>query len=104
VPETKQDEVKDSGVNEPKPVEVKRDPKEEKAAKERVKREQEQAKRAEEQAKQDEADVEVFLAAHRGEKVLRRNGSFDHVAFDKARQAEKGAEKAKENDEDSDED
>lgn len=38
--------------------------------------------KAAEQAKQDDADIETFLAFHRGERLLRGGtGSFDPVAY-----------------------
>lgn len=45
---------------------------------------------AAEQAEQNESDVEAFLAAHRGEKLIRdaNNGSLDHAAFMAARAAD----------------
>jgi hypothetical protein len=66
----------------------KADPKAEADAK---KAEAEAAKKAEEQAKQDEADVETFLAAHRGEQIVRENGHVDLPAFLAAREADKEA-------------
>lgn len=40
-------------------------------------------KEAEKKAKQDASDVETFLAAHRGERLLRgENGAFDLVSYE----------------------
>ena len=57
----------------------------------KAKREAEAEKKAaEEQAKQDEADVETFLSAHRGEALLRgqNHGSFDLESYVAACEAE----------------
>lgn len=52
-------------------------------------------KAASKQAEQDAADVEAFLAAHRGERLLRgTDGSFDHVAYEEARREERLAEES----------
>jgi hypothetical protein len=69
----------------------KADPKAEADAK---KAEAEAAKKAEEQAKQDEADVETFLAAHRGEELVRQNGHVDIAAYMANREAAKEAAEA----------
>jgi hypothetical protein len=45
----------------------------------------EDEKAAKEQAKKDEADVETYLSALRGESLVRgKDGRFDHPAFDQA--------------------
>jgi hypothetical protein len=57
------------------------------------KREAEEKKAAEEQAKQDEADIETFLAYHRGQDLVRgENGSVDLPAYVALREAAKAEE------------
>lgn len=70
----------------------KADPKAEAEAK---KAEAEAAKAAEEQAKQDDADIEAYLAAYRGEQLVRQNGHVDLPAFLAAREAERDAAEGK---------
>lgn len=54
------------------------------------KRAERRQKLIDEQGEQDEADIEAFLAAKRGEEILRgQDGSFDHIAFRMAQREER---------------
>lgn len=98
MPETPQ--KPDEKVEKPSPAQEKRDAekakKDEKEVKERVEREAEQAK-------QDDADVEVFLAFHRGERLARdERGALDLFAFEAAYRERKEEEQAEKDAEDED--
>lgn len=82
------DEDKERGVTaRSEPVDVP----EEKEETERQKKSRERAEKAAEvQAEQDDADIEAFLAAQRGERLLRgADGSYDHIAFESLKRDER---------------
>lgn len=81
------------------------DEKEEKKETEKARKARERSERvAVQQGEQDDADIEAFLAAQRGERLLRGgDGSYDHVAF-AALQREERLAKAREDAGDGDED